>query len=167
MALKRQRRSPRLVIRIPIRVFGTDYRGMDFVEDTQTLVVNLHGARIPLERQLVPDQEIVIQSLTTDIDAVFRVVGADSAGDPAAVAWGVECLNPEENVWGIEFPAMSPEDHTKVRLDVECPQCRRRETLFMNERTATELVSSEGLERECAACGKVALWKPTAALHPA
>jgi endogenous inhibitor of DNA gyrase (YacG/DUF329 family) len=79
----------------------------------------------------------------------------------------VESLNPEENLWGIQFPAMSPEDHTKVRLEVECPQCRRRETLFMNERMATELVSSEGLERECAACGKVALWKASAALHPA
>ncbi len=163
----RQRRSPRLVVRLPIRVFGIDYRGFDFVEDTRTLVVNLHGAKIPLERQLMPEQEIVIQSKTTNRESVFRVVGAVSAGDAEGISWGVECLSPDDNVWGIQFPALAPQDQTQVRLEIECPQCRRHETLHIDERTASSLLSGEGVQRECRSCGTVVLWRPAPAPKPA
>ncbi len=43
-----QRRSPRRALELPIRVFGTDFQGRDFVEDAATLVVSRHGAKIRL-----------------------------------------------------------------------------------------------------------------------
>jgi len=61
----RQRRSCRLALSIPIRVYAIDFRGNEFIEDAATLVVNLHGAKIRLIRQLIPELEFRLLSLPT------------------------------------------------------------------------------------------------------
>lgn len=93
------RRSPRRALELPIRVFGTDFQGRDFVEDSTTLVVNRHGAKIQLARKLIPEQEIRILSQGNNREAEFRVVS--KAGEPTKefCFWGVECLAPGENIW--------------------------------------------------------------------
>ena len=60
MQSPRQRRSRRLALTIPIRVYGIDYKGTDFSEDSTTVVVNWHGTKIRLVRQLLPDQEVCL-----------------------------------------------------------------------------------------------------------
>src|SRR5512140_1612316 len=52
------RRSCRVAMELPIRVFGVDFRGIDFTEEALTSIVNLHGAKIRLSHQLLPDAEI-------------------------------------------------------------------------------------------------------------
>jgi hypothetical protein len=94
----RQRRSPRRVLELPIRVFGKDSRGRKFVEDSATLVLSRHGAKIRLTHKLIPEQEIQILFLGAKREALFRVVS--KAGEPTGefFVWGVECLTPGENL---------------------------------------------------------------------
>ncbi len=55
MAETQTRRSCRVAMAMPIRVFGTDFRGIDFTEEALTTIVNLHGAKIRLSHQLLPE----------------------------------------------------------------------------------------------------------------
>ncbi len=104
----RKRRSPRRALELPIRVFGTDFQGRDFVEDSTTLVVSRHGAKIQLTRKLIPEQEIRILCQGNNREAVFRVVS--QAGEPTSEFsfWGVECLNPSEDIWEGALPRPDP-----------------------------------------------------------
>src|SRR5713226_5978429 len=104
----RQRRSLRGSRELPIRVFGTDFRGRDFVEDSATLVVSRHGAKIRLKRKLIPEQEIQILCHGNNREAVFRVVS--QAGEPTSEFsfWSVECLKPGENIWEGGLPKTAP-----------------------------------------------------------
>jgi hypothetical protein len=159
MARRPPRRSPRLALQLPIRVFGIDFKGMDFVEDATTLVVSAHGAKIRLGHQLVPEQEIRILCRRTQEEAVFRVVCKSSETEPSRTFWGVECLNPAHNIWGMGSPPLGPKDQDSVRLLLQCPECRTRELLFVDEPLLESLMGYGGLVRGCQVCGKTSRWK--------
>jgi hypothetical protein len=159
MAEVQRRRSPRIALPLPIRVYGTDFTGTDFVEDSTTIVVNHHGAKIRLTRQLLPDQEIVILSVQNKQEAVFRVVAKIRETEGKHTFWGVEIADPKDGFWGVEFPSLQPEDQRSVRITLECPQCRSREQLHMDERLLESIQPGGGLNRLCPRCGKSGLWK--------
>ncbi|PYV07977.1 MAG: hypothetical protein DMG23_14770 [Acidobacteria bacterium] len=103
-----RRRSPRRALELAIRVFGTDFQGKDFVEDSTTLEVSPHGAKIRLTRQLIPEQEIRVLCQDNNREGLFRVVR--QVGEPVGEFsfWGVECLNPSENIWEGALPRPGP-----------------------------------------------------------
>lgn len=155
----RHRRTPRLALGAPIRVFGIDYQGKDFVEDSLAIVVNLHGAKIRLGRKLIPDQEIRILSQKTRQESVFRVVNRVGGPDGQYSFWGVETTNPANNIWGVTFPQLNEKDQTGIRIMLQCPECHVRELLYLNEPLLQSLGEAGGLVRGCATCGKSGLWQ--------
>jgi len=159
MARFRSRRSCRVALSIPIRVFGTDYRGVDFTEDAMTVVVNLHGAKIRLAHQLLPDQEIRLLSDATQQDAIFRVVSQAGDSDNEFTYWGVENLDPRLNLWGVEIPEMEPDDELAVRVQLECPHCAAHQTVRLDEELLAALEEEGGVPRGCLACKQSGLWK--------
>lgn len=162
MVEMRERRSPRLALQLPIRVFGIDFKGNDFVEDSLTVVVNLHGAKIKLNHLLIVDQEIRVLCYTSKQEAVFRVASWAGNSEHDFFFWGIECVTPERNVWGIKVPVLAPDDQTKVRVMVQCPECQTRELLHIEELTLHSLQDSEGLKRTCPLCKKTGFWKQVA-----
>jgi hypothetical protein len=159
LAGNRERRTPRIALDLPIRVYATDFKGRDFVEDSTTVAINLHGAKIRLDHELLPEQEIRILSGKTGREAIFRVVAKAGNAENRSTFWGVECMNPEHNIWGISFPILGPRDQKGVRALLQCPECRVRELLFVDEPLLEKVTSSGGLLRGCLTCGKTALWK--------
>ncbi len=159
MAEIRRRRTSRVALNLPIRVFAIDFKGVDFVEDTTTIVVNLHGAKIRLFRQLIPEQEIRILSRRTGRDGVFRVVGRAGETEVRHSFWGVECTNPGSNIWGIQFPQLGPKDQTSIRVMLQCPDCHVRELLYLDEPLLESIQDLGGLLRGCLTCGKTGLWR--------
>jgi len=159
MARFRSRRSCRVVLSVPIRVFGTDYRGVDFTEDAETVVVNLHGAKIRLTHQLLPDQEIRLFSQATQQDAVFRVVAQAAGSDRSFTYWGVENLDPRLNLWGVQIPALEPDDQLGVRVQLECPHCSAHQTVRLDESLLAALEEEGGVPRECLDCRQSGVWK--------
>ncbi len=154
-----QRRSCRIATAIPIRVYGIDFRGVDFAEESSTLVVNLHGAKIRLAHQLVPEQEIRLLSHPTSLEALFRVVTRVPESHPQCTFWGIEALNPSRNIWGLKIPEMMAHDQTTVRAFVQCPECATRELLRVDESLLADSRQGGGIERCCLVCGRQALWK--------
>jgi hypothetical protein len=152
------RRSQRVVISVPVRVFGVDYRGKDFTEDAVTVVVNLHGAKLRMNRQLIPDSEIRVVSPTGQ-DSVFRVVCEVQGPEARVTDWGVENLEPGKNFWGVEIPESAPVDAIKAQVTLECATCSARESLAADEQTLALLRQKGGAERTCPACQATGLWK--------
>ncbi len=155
----RQRRSCRIALSIPVRVFATDYRGIDFTEDAVTIVVNLHGAKIRMAHQLLPEQEICLFSQTTRQDAHFRVVSKLEGSDSQYTYWGVENLDPTRDIWGVKIPELQPDDQLGVRVVLECPTCSARDSLRVDEMQLAALLEKRKIARSCPACGSSGLWK--------
>jgi len=153
------RRSCRVALSVPIRVFGVDYRGIDFTEEALTLIVNLHGAKIRMVHQLLPDSEIRLISHPTGRDSLFRVVSKLQSSELKFTYWGVENLDPEKNIWGVDIPELQVGDQVKVRVMIECPTCSARESLRMDETPLAALQEKGGVERTCKVCNTPGLWK--------
>ncbi len=94
-----KRRSPRRSIELQIRVSGIDVQGKAFVEDSVTLVISRHGAKIRLTHKLIAEEEIHILCQSTKREGAFRVVGEAGQPEKEFSFWSVECLNPAENIW--------------------------------------------------------------------
>jgi hypothetical protein len=182
-----ERRSPRKALELPIRVFGVDYQGTHFVEDATTLVVSRHGAKIRLTRKLIPEMEILILCQDSMHEGLFRVVG--QAGEPMGqfFFWGVECLEPAENIYetGVAMPSSEPsltpdplpspelapepapqldaslsaQDNLPVQGWLRCSDCGMREVVELDETQIHSMRRSKGLVRSCPACGANTLWR--------
>jgi hypothetical protein len=144
---------------VAVRVIGIDYRGVDFTEEAQTVIVNRHGAKIRLSHQLLPDSEIRMLSHPTGKDSVFRVVSKLQSPELRFTYWGVENLDPEMNIWGVDIPELLPGDQLKVRVLLQCPVCSAHESLRADEMLLAGLQEKGGVERTCKACNTPGLWK--------
>jgi hypothetical protein len=101
MSTKDARKSPRRARSVPVRVKGQDPDGNEFVEDASTLVVNWNGALLTTIRPLSGGQTLVMINRENSKEATFRVVGmrTDRMSEPGGL--GVECLEPEEDIFDL------------------------------------------------------------------
>jgi hypothetical protein len=77
-----------------------------FEEETQTLIVNLHGALVLLAAKVGKGQMLHLKNRSTHEEQLCRVASlGPSSGGKTQV--GVEFLKPSPDFWRISFP---PED---------------------------------------------------------
>ena len=153
------RRSCRVAMSVPIRVYGIDYRGIDFMEDALTIIVNLHGAKIRLAHQLLPDAEIRLLSLPTGRDSIFRVVSKLHGSEPQFAYWGIESLQPDNNIWGVDIPELVTGKPIKVLVKLVCPNCSTRVPVIADEMILTSLHAKGAVDRTCEICKQFGQWK--------
>jgi len=156
----KKRRSDRIAVQLPIIISGTDVMGKDFVEGARTVLIARYGAKILCRRKLSPQLEIIVHCLMTSEDGHARVVGQvrESA---EGISYGVELLDQDIDLWGVEFPPIELSESAIGRVLVECTPCRRRELVYLNEFEAEVLERSRTLWRHCKRCGETSLWKET------
>jgi hypothetical protein len=159
MDSSKPRRSERIALELPISVAGTDGEGQVFLDETVTIVVSRHGAKIGLPRKLFPGQELTLRVLGAPREMTVRVVGQTGAASEV-YHYGVELLDPESAAafWGVEFPEPEPDFFARVIL--ECSHCRTRELVYLNELEAEVLEVNDRLTRFCKRCSDDSLWKP-------
>jgi hypothetical protein len=154
----KQRRSDRIYAQLPLVVSGVDVLGETFTDPAQTIVIARYGAKILCRRKLAPQLELSVHSLMTNEEAEARVVGC-VLEDAKGAQYGIELLDPEANIWGVEFPPYDPNDSAIGRVLLECVRCKRREVVKLNELEAEVLERSHSLWRECKRCAEASLWK--------
>lgn len=112
-----QRRSQRLLLRVPIEVRRILPNGQAATENTFTLAVNAHGALILLAPPVSDREQLAIKNVRTQEEHRCRVVyvGPLESGKNQV---GIEFITPAPQAWGIVFP---PEDWT----DPEAPTPKR------------------------------------------
>jgi hypothetical protein len=98
------RRSPRRSIVLPVLLSGTDFSGQAFQENTWTIGVNRHGAKISTSSRLAVGDQVMVGNPVLGHSTKARVTRVVEKG--RAFEIGVELLEPKD-VWGAKIP---PED---------------------------------------------------------
>jgi len=99
-----RRRSTRLAIAIPVTISGKDAGGHTFKENSRTVIINKHGAKILTFHELALSSELTVENRALGRAARATVVWVGdrpSPKDPVEV--GLQLFH-AENIWGIEFP---------------------------------------------------------------
>ncbi len=152
------RRSDRVWVELPIQILGSDATGRDFFEAGQTTVVSRNGAKIRVDRKLAPEQELTIKCLDTGREAVVRVAGQIESG-PQGYTYGVSFVDPEANLWGIEFPPPVDSEDVVGRIVMECLACHTREVAYLDDFELEVLEANQSLSRHCKRCSDASVWK--------
>jgi hypothetical protein len=114
LALSR-RRSQRVLLRVPLMVFGQNALGTPFEERTETTIVSAHGALILLSRALDKGQPLSLASIPTkaEVECVAVHIGEVQGSQ---VQIGVEFILPSPAFWHVSFP---PKDWTLRHPDAK------------------------------------------------
>jgi hypothetical protein len=98
-----KRRSQRIEMNVPVVVYRTRREGPPFYENTQTLVINAHGALVDLTDMVAPRQKLQMQNPESGENLECRVVSVkrERIGPPKVA---VEFTQPTPSFWRIAFP---------------------------------------------------------------
>lgn len=155
------RRSDRIDLELRITVSGTDAQGQDFMEETYTTIVGRHGAKIVLARPLVPDQELTIRCAGSGRESDAWVVG-HLGEDAEGKYYSVKFLDPQVDVWNIEFPPLQEAERAVERVLLECIRCRRREVNYLDEFETEVFEINHQILHPCKQCRDRTLWRRSA-----
>jgi hypothetical protein len=155
------RRSERVLLRIPIRVEGKDTLGNAFDETSYTLIVNRSGGLIVVSHLLQPGAVIQITNLRNKISCSFQVVVRAAKSFSGTPEWGVKCLEPEAEIWGVHFPTRTeePSQADLIHVLLECQECFSREMAALTVHQYRRLVAQSSLPRPCPKCSATREWK--------
>ena len=151
------RRSDRLRLTIPLRVHATDPQGVEFSTEGRTLVLNRHGARIEIGRELPTGRLIRIVNLINQREAEFRVVGPTAPRTDRNSEWGVELVNPNDDIWGIHFPPPQEGAADSAAL-LECHKCHDSALVHLTLVEVEVLETAGILMRFCESCEGRSSW---------
>jgi len=101
-----QRRSQRVLLSVQILVTGHRLDGQAFAEETQTVVVNVHGALIFLAETVKAAQPLTIRNVKSGEEVPCKVVDVGPSHEGKREI-GIEFLEPSQRFWRVAFP---PED---------------------------------------------------------
>lgn len=105
-----QRRSQRILLRLPVVISGSRSNGAAFSERTSTLVVNAHGALIQLRERVDVGQKLRMKNLATN-EELSCTVSDINPGSTAIPEVGVAFSAPCPHFWRVSFPPMDWNSH--------------------------------------------------------
>jgi len=102
--LRRQRRSRRLPLSIPVRVYGRTTENRPFRDVTETNTVSVHGGLLTLAAKVQRGQTVLLVNAITEEERECRVVYVESK------LWGkrkigVEFTNNSGDFWHV-YPSL-------------------------------------------------------------
>jgi hypothetical protein len=100
------RRSSRVVIDIPVTLFGQSLDRKMFKEQAKTLTVSAHGALVSLQADVDSQRPVLMANPKTGMEVQCRVAYRKSTRDGGSEI-GLEFATSLPKFWGIHFP---PED---------------------------------------------------------
>lgn len=153
-----KRDSERILLRFPLRVSAFGGNTGAFSEETSTVEVNRTGARIMLKHAVATNDTIRIVNLENLREADFRVSGPAGLEGGEVAEWGVECLEPDRNLWDIKFSApLGSSEHPSGALLV-CADCGAQSFCNLQD-WELEVLASGSLQRLCTECGGPTAWQ--------
>jgi len=160
MSSPSRRRSDRVLLTILLEVSGTDSHGIEFKESGKTLIVSRRGAMIVLGKDLKPGQEVHIrrkapsESQRQSQVRIVNQMGHDRDGD----LYSVEVLDPEIDLWGVDFPALLEDSDAVAKMLLECTYCHAREVAYLTEIELRAFEANRGIARHCRICRVPSIW---------
>lgn len=101
---KERRRSDRLLLRVPIKIFGKTKDGRQTQEEAEVVIVSRHGALVRSASPFEKGTTIELLNKYARKQAPFRVIWCSD--HPVSDRWdvGVETAVHAEDFWGVQFP---------------------------------------------------------------
>jgi hypothetical protein len=99
-----QRREPRKDLKVPVRIFGTDFSGRPFSENITTENVSRGGAKLAGLKATIKIGEVVGMAYGAN-KGRFRVKWTAPRGSPQEGQVGLENVAPEKPFWDFPLPA--------------------------------------------------------------
>jgi PilZ domain len=156
------RRTGRIAKEIPILLLGCDVDGKFHSETTKTVLLSAHGAAIVSRHKLVAEQEMLLRSLVTNMEAEIRVIG-EMRTENGLHTYGVAFRDPILDFWLMPFPSAGLPPGVSELLHLECSNCASPAALENAGLESEVCAIHGGLVRHCAQCGMLTVWK---ALEP-
>lgn len=157
MPYEKLRRSGRISKQVPISLIGSDATGTVFTEETNTVVLSLHGAGIVSRHKLLAEQELTLRSLESGREADIRVVGEIGTQDTMHT-YGVAFRDEQLDFWQIEFPS-PPDEEERPPLFLQCGSCHSPITIENGDFEFDVCTIHGGLVRYCDQCSFATVWK--------
>jgi PilZ domain len=160
MALPALRRSDRVSLTLLLEASGRDIHGQEFKDPSRTLLINRTGAVIALDRELAADQRIHLRRQAPSEahrESDARVVG-QFGRQKDGYLYGVEILDDQKDLWGIDFRPIAESSDAVARMLLECSYCRSREVAYLNEVELRGFEANRGIARHCKTCGVPSIW---------
>jgi hypothetical protein len=155
------RRTDRVSLTLLLEASGKDVHSQEFKAPARTLLINRTGAVIVLARDLAPEQEIHIRRQApaeSHRQGAVRVVG-QFGREKDGYLYGIEILESENDLWGIEFPSIGESLEAVARMLLECSYCQNREVAYLNEFELRGFETNRGIARHCKTCGVPSIWR--------
>lgn len=152
------RRGGRISKRVAILLFGTDADGRVFTEETNTVVLSLHGAGIVSHERLIPEQELILRWNEAGRETEVRVVG-EIAQQDAWHTYGVAFVDENLDFWEMEFPETTTWQERPAVLWLECGGCRGIVELLNGDFEYDICAIHGGLTKYCEECGLLTVWR--------
>jgi len=155
-----RRRSDRVSLTLLLEASGSDSHGEEFKEPAKTLIVSRRGGLIVLSRDLKPGQQIHIQrrapgeSQRQGLVRVVNHMGHEKDGH----LYSLEVLEPEIDLWGVDFPALLEDSEALAKMLLECTYCHGREVAYLTENELRAFEANRGIARHCPVCGVPSIW---------
>jgi PilZ domain len=160
MASAALRRSDRVSLTLLLEASGRDVHGQDFKDSARTLLINRTGAVIVLDRELQPENHVHLRrQAPTEAhrESDVRIVG-QFGRQKDGYLYGIEILDDQKDLWGIEFPTISDLSEAVARMLLECSYCRSREVAYLNDIELQGFETNRGIARHCKNCGVPSIW---------
>ena len=100
-----QRRSKRLPLSIPVRIYGRTPQNQPFRHFTETNQVSAHGGLVPLSAKVKLGQTLLLVHGFTEEARKCRVVYVESKSKRTHV--GLEFLQPDGDFWHVYSPMVA------------------------------------------------------------
>jgi hypothetical protein len=157
------RRSDRISLTMHLEAAGKDRDGREFVAPARTMLVSRYGAAILLPHELYEGQELVLRRRSGGILQESRVrIVARLGGDVDGRLYGVAALEPEPNLWGIEFPPEPGAEEGVTHVLLECSSCQTRQIAALSELDLKVFETHHVVARPCKVCQSPTVWKQAA-----
>jgi hypothetical protein len=160
MSSPSRRRSDRVSLTVLLEASGTDSHGQEFSEPAKSLIISRGGAVIVLGRELNPEQEIHIRrKAPSEAQRQSRVRIVNQTGQQRdGFLYSVEVLDPQMDLWGVDFPSIMENTEAVAKMLLECTHCRTREVSYLNELELRAFESNRGIARHCKVCRVPSIW---------
>jgi hypothetical protein len=155
------RASDRVTTVIQLQIFGSDVEGRAYSAEARALLVSRNGALILVDRNLTPQEEIVIRRTLTGKESPAQIVG-QVRKEPDGFVYGVRLLDTSVNLWDIEFVPLSEEQKSVGRTLLECAKCQFREVVYLEEFETEVYHANRYIYYHCKRCRESTIWNETA-----
>jgi hypothetical protein len=153
------RQSDRINFRMPIEASWFAADGVVVKQSARTLLVSRNGGVLCLPEKVLPGQELTLRRQNGDDWKTARArVLAEFDREPEGFLYAFVILEPRQDFWGIDFPALHTAEDALARLLMECSFCQRREVVYLNELQLKSFEVRKCVARLCTHCDAPSIW---------